>query len=95
MPTYTITQFKTRASQILDDLYDGEEVIITRWGKPCAKLTSIPLPVEKKRSLAELRGILATSETPDWDHDELQSRIREIRDMWKSSLYSVEEDDAG
>ena len=38
MPTYTITEFKARISQILRDLKEGDEVIITRRGKPCAKL---------------------------------------------------------
>ena len=79
MPTYTITQFKTHASEILDSLNDGEEVIITRRGKPCAKLTAIPKPAEKKRSLAELRGAYRDI-LPDLTFEEIQDGIRE---MWK------------
>ena len=95
MPTYTITQFKTRAGEILDSLNDGEEVIITRRGKPCGKLTAVPQTKDEKPSLRSLRGILATPDTPDWDFDELQAHIREIRDAWKTSTYLFEEDDAG
>ena len=134
MPTYTITQFKAKAGEIIDNLEDGDEVIITRRGKPCAKLEPVAPPVKKKEnqtslmgayrdalpgatgkdfgeakqmwpdesleadekpSLRSLRGILATPDTPDWDFEELQGHIREIRDGWKKRLYSIEEDDAG
>ena len=82
MPTYTITQFKTRTGEILDSLNAGEEVIITRRGKPCAKLTAMPEPAVEKRSLRSLRGILATNDDdPGMDFDELQAYIK---GLWKN-----------
>ena len=94
MPTYTISQFKARASQILQSLEDGDEVIITLRGKPCAKLTAVPEPEKKAPKLTSLMGAYASPDTPDWDYVELESHIREIRDMWKSSVYSIEEENA-
>ena len=133
MPTYTITQFKAKAGEIIDNLEDGDEVIITRRGKPCAKLEPVEPPVKKKDnqeslmgayrdslpeatwedfqeakkvwpdgsleadekpSLRSLMGILATPNTPDWDYEELQGHIREIRDAWKASTYAILEEDA-
>lgn len=95
MPTYTITQFKAKASKILNSLEAGDEVIITRRGKPCGKLTAMQEPDAEKRSPRSLMGILATPDTPDWDYEELQGHIREIRDAWKASTYALLEEDAG
>ena len=41
MTTYGIREFKARVREILRGLDDGEEVIITRRGKPCGRLTSM------------------------------------------------------
>ena len=78
MPTYTISQFKARAGEILDSLRDGEEVIITRRGKPCAKLTVVTPASEKKRSLVELRGAYRDI-LPDLTFEEIQDGIRDMR----------------
>ena len=96
MPTYTITQFKAKAGEILNNLENGYEVIITRRGKPCAKLEPVaPQPeAEEKPSLRSLMGILAIPNTPDWDFEELQGHIREIRDAWKAPTYALLEEDA-
>ncbi len=56
MTTYGIREFKAKVSEILHGLEDGEEVIITRRGEPCAKLT--PVEAGEKRSFRSLRGIL-------------------------------------
>ncbi len=77
MPTYTISQFKARASQILQNLEDGDEVIITLRGKPCAKLTAVPKPVEKKGSLASLRD--SYTHLPDLDY----AAFQEIKKIWE------------
>lgn len=95
MPTYTITQFKAKASEILDRLEAGDEVIITRRGKPCGKLTAVQKPEAEEPSSRSLMGILATPDTPDWDYEELQGHIREIRDAWKASTYAILDEDAG
>ncbi len=79
MTTYSVKDFKARASEILRNLGNGEEVIITRRGKPCAKLTAVPEPAEGKKSLAELRGAYRGI-LPDLSFEEIQDGIRE---MWK------------
>ena len=56
MPTYTITQFKARAREILDSLEAGDEVIITRRGKPCGRLEPVEPPVKKKGNKDSLMG---------------------------------------
>ena len=55
MTTYGIREFKAKVSEILHALEDGEEVIITRRGKPCAKL--MHMPPDEKLPLRSLRGI--------------------------------------
>ena len=94
MATYSVREFKAHVSEILNNLESGEEVIITRRGKPCGKLTAVPQPDAEKPSLRSLMGILATPDTPDWDYEELQGHIREIRDAWKASTYAILEEDA-
>ena len=58
MTTDSIRDFKAKASAILRELEDGDEVIIARRGKPCAKLTPVPPPDSDKPSLATLEGAL-------------------------------------
>ena len=59
MTTYGIREFKAHLSEILRDLEEGDEVIITRHGKPCARLTAAPTPDDQKPSLRTLRGAFA------------------------------------
>ena len=91
MNTYTISQFKTHASQILRELVDGEEVVITRRGLPWRKLTALPQQVEENQPLRSLRGILATPDTPDWDSEQLQGIIK---GLWKGVGEFPDADDA-
>ena len=58
MATYSVREFKARVSEILKDIDDGEEVIITRRGTPCGRLTAVPQPTRAKPSLSTLRGAL-------------------------------------
>ncbi len=58
MTTYGVREFKTRVSDILRNLDDGEEVIITRRGKPCAKLTPIPQSGFGEASRQTLKGAM-------------------------------------
>lgn len=59
MTTYGIREFKTQVSDILRRLGDGEEVIITRRGKPCAKLTPIHQVDDGAATPQSLRGALS------------------------------------
>lgn len=56
MTTYGIREFKARASEILRNLDDGEEVIITRRGKPCGKLVAMLPQGREKGSVTTLMG---------------------------------------
>lgn len=59
MTTYGIREFKAKVSEILRDLEEGEEVIITRRGKPCAKLSQMPPDGENRNlPLSALRDLL-------------------------------------
>lgn len=58
MATYSIREFKANVTKILRSLDDGDEVIITRRGNPCGRLTSMASAFDKP-SLATLRGAFA------------------------------------
>ena len=51
MPTVTIREAKTQLSKLLDAVADGEEVIISKDGKPAAKL----VPIESPASITKAR----------------------------------------
>lgn len=78
MTTYSIREFKARASQILRDLAEGEEVIITRRGQPCGKLTAVPQPAAEKLSRRSLRGIYRGI-LPHATYEDFQ----EIKKIWE------------
>ena len=58
MTTYGVREFKAKASEILRDLREGDEVIITRRGRPCGRLTAVTSSESEKPTLATLRGAL-------------------------------------
>ena len=77
MTTYGIRDFKARVSEVLRDLEDGEEVIITRRGEPCGRLIPVQHPTNAKPSLASLRGALA--DLPDATYED----FRDIKAIWE------------
>ena len=77
MTTYNIREFKSKISDILMNLRYGEEVIITRRGKPTGRLSPIELQAEDKPSLATLRGSLEI--LPDATYEDFQ----EIKSLWE------------
>jgi prevent-host-death family protein len=49
MPPVNVREAKTHLSRFLDDAAAGEEIIITKAGKPVAKLVGLsPTPTRKK-----------------------------------------------
>ena len=85
MTTYNIREFKARASEILRNLNDDEEVIITRHGKPCGKLTAIRPSTESKPPLSRLRGTL--TQLPEAEYqDFLDVKTEWERDLTVSAL---------
>lgn len=73
--TVSVRELKARASELLRDLEEapGDEIIITRHGKPCAKLVSLKgksdsIPWSERKSL---RGTMAhLPELTDADFDD-------------------------
>ena len=77
MTTYSIRDAKAHLSEILRDLDHGEEVIITRRGRPCGRLTAVDTGAGDRPSLATLRG--AFSQLPDADYRDFQ----DIKGIWE------------
>jgi len=74
MKTITVAETKAHLSEILKQIGDDGEVIITRRGKPVAKITAITPPKEPLASLAEFRRTLPKHITAG---TEVLSRLRE------------------
>jgi prevent-host-death family protein len=62
---------KTKLSQLVERAERGEEVVITRNGKPVVRL----IPVEARASLASVRGAWRGQVTMASDFDELPDDI--------------------
>ncbi len=78
MTTYSIREAKARLSEILRDLGNGEDVIITRRGRPCGRLSAVEAVSDDKPSLATLRGAL--SQLPDAGYRDFQ----DIKGIWET-----------
>ncbi len=77
MTTYSIREAKAHLSEILRDLGQGDEVIITRRGRPCGRLTAVE-PVAGEPSLSTLRGAL--SQLPDAQYQD----FLDIKGIWET-----------
>ena len=60
MPTVTVAEAKAQLSDILYRVEAGEEVIITRRGKPVARLAAVTKRLKPLPNLAEFRATLPT-----------------------------------
>ena len=78
MTTYNVRDFKAKTSQILRELEStGEEVVITRHGKPVGKLVPISNEVDGKRPLSTVQDDFSfLPEISDED-------FKEIKKMWR------------
>ena len=74
MVTVNIAQAKARLSALLDKVEAGEDVVITRHGRPVAHLSSVSRPKQAVRPLAEFRAKM-----PSWRKPSA-TLLREIRD---------------
>ena len=88
MTTYSVREFKAKVSEILRDLKEGEEVIITRRGQPCGRLTPVPPSDSKKPSLATLRG--AFPDLPDATYQDFLN----IKKIWNPRSQLLDEAEA-
>ena len=78
MTTYSIREAKAHLSEILRDLDRGDEVIITRRGRPCGRLTAVDAGAADRPSLVALRGAL--SQLPDAGYQDFLG----IKGIWES-----------
>ncbi len=81
MPTYGVTEFKARFSEILRNLDDGEEVIVTRRGKPRARFTRIRHSPDDKLPLRTLRGAFS-HRLPDASYQD----FLDIKKIWEPRM---------
>lgn len=55
MATVTVVEAKAHLSELLDKVAAGEDVVITRHGRPAGRLSAVVQPKEPVPSLAEFR----------------------------------------
>lgn len=93
MTTYSIRELRAKAGQILDSLAEGEEVIITRRGKPCGKLVAVAEEQEQaeKLPLHTLRDAFAG--LPDLSYEEIQALRDEMNETWQRKFDDIIGDD--
>lgn len=58
MRTVSLAEAKAKLSEIVDKVEAGEEVVITRRGRPVAQITCTRKPLQPVKSLADLRETL-------------------------------------
>lgn len=74
MVTVNLAQAKAHLSELLDKVEGGEDVVITRHGKPVAHLSALSQPKHPLRSLAEFRAKM-----PGWRRSSA-ALLGEVRD---------------
>lgn len=60
----SVYEAKTHLSRLIDKAAEGEEIVITRHGRPVAKLVSVTAPAER-RKFGTLRGRIKVSDDFD------------------------------
>jgi prevent-host-death family protein len=74
MPTISLAKAKAHLSELIDRVQAGEQVVITRHGRPVARLLPELAPKKPVRSLAKLRASLPRLDPP------LSETLRQMRD---------------
>lgn len=74
MVTVNLAQAKAHLSELLDKVEGGEEVVITRHGRPIAHISPVARPKRPVRSLADFRAKM-----PAWRKSST-TLLREARD---------------
>lgn len=76
MLTATLAQAKVQLSELLNKVEAGEEVVVTRRGRPVAQIRAVPKKLEPLpfEELAERRARMPTLDRPSYEI------LRELRD---------------
>ena len=85
MTAYDVLELKEKLSEVLGSLENGQQVIITRQGKPCGKLIGMS-DGKKKKSLSTLKGALI--DLPEASFEDFQ----QIKGVWGPPLQPPAED---
>jgi len=64
MRNVSVAEAKAKLSEILDNVEKGEEVVITRRGRPMARLAAFDKPLKPVNSLARFRATMPSAKTP-------------------------------
>ncbi len=64
MNSITVADAKTHLSELLGRIENGEEIVITRRGKPVARLIAVEPAKQSVKSLAEFRASIQQPRTP-------------------------------
>jgi prevent-host-death family protein len=76
MSTITVAEAKAHLSEVLDRVERGEEVVITRRGKPVARVSQVQQPKEP----IDFAGIRALRESMPFQEVPSVDIIRQMRD---------------
>ena len=70
MKIYSVTDAKAKFSQVVESVLQGEEVIVTKMGKPAVKISAYEPTVASKR-LGLMKGRATIPDDFDeWDEEE-------------------------
>ncbi len=73
MSTITVRELKEHLSMILSGLSSGEEVVVTRHGKPCAIITAVP--AQSGVTFGRMAGTVELGPEFEFTDDELNELI--------------------
>jgi prevent-host-death family protein len=74
MVTVTLVEAKAHLSELLDKVESGQDVVITRHGRPVATMSPVAQPKQALRSLAKFRATMPRLRKPS------AVLLREMRD---------------
>jgi prevent-host-death family protein len=74
MLTVSLVEAKTRLSELLDRVAAGEEIVITRHGRPAARIAAVERPKQPVADLSDFRAGMPRLRKPS------HILIREMRD---------------
>ena len=67
MKIYSVTDAKAKFSQVVESVLQGEEIIVTKMGKPAVKISAYE-PVTKSKRLGLMKGqATIPDDFGDWD----------------------------
>jgi len=74
MATVTLVEAKAHLSELLDKVLCGENIVITRHGRPIAQISPLARPKQPLRPLADFRAKMPRLRKPS------AALLRELRD---------------